>query len=86
MSIRSMPSKHDSVYILNAVVEALGISSDDCPINKSSIQRIRTETRKLRTAAITSGFRNNVPDVVIGMKNYYRVGCEMVKRRTLAVE
>jgi len=61
---RCQLSIRDSVYILNAVVEALGLSSDDFSINKSSIQRIRTETRKSRAEAIKSDFQNNVPDVV----------------------
>jgi len=61
---RCQLSIRDSVYILNAVVEALGLSSDDFPINKSSIQRIRTETRKSRAEAIKFNFQNNVPDVV----------------------
>lgn len=54
---RCQLSIRDSVYILNAVVEALGLSSDDFCINKSSIQRIRTETRKSRAEAIKSNFR-----------------------------
>lgn len=61
---RCQLSIRDSVYILNAVVEALGLSSDDFSINKSSIQRIRTETRKSRAEAIKSDFQNNVPDLV----------------------
>lgn len=40
---RCQLSIRDSVYILHAVVEALGLNSDDFPINKSSIQRIRTQ-------------------------------------------
>ncbi|CAG9783921.1 unnamed protein product [Diatraea saccharalis] len=61
---RCQLSIRDSVYILHAVVEALGLSSDDFPINKSSIQRIRTQTRKSRAEAIKTDFQNNVPDVV----------------------
>ncbi|KAK2727185.1 hypothetical protein QYM36_007871 [Artemia franciscana] len=51
----------DSFYILNVVVEALGLSSDDFPINKSSIQRIRTETRKSRAEAIKADFQTMYP-------------------------
>jgi len=61
---RCQLSIRDSVYILHAVVEALGLSSDDFPINKSSIQRIRTQMRKSRAEAIKTDFQNNVPDVV----------------------
>ncbi|KAK2575365.1 hypothetical protein KPH14_001258, partial [Odynerus spinipes] len=61
---RCQLSIRDSVYILHAVVEALGLSTDDFPINKSSIQRIRTQTRKSRAEAIKTDFQNNVPDVV----------------------
>lgn len=61
---RCQLSIRDSVYILHAVVEALGLSSDDFPINKSSIQRIRTQTRKSRAEAIKADFQDNVPDVV----------------------
>lgn len=61
---RCQLSIRDSVYILHAVVEALGLSSGDFPINKSSIQRIRTQTRKSRAEAIKTAFQNNVPDVI----------------------
>lgn len=61
---RCQLSIRDSVYILHAVVEALGLCSDDFTINKSSIQRIRTETRKTRAEAIKTDFQNKVPEVV----------------------
>lgn len=61
---RCQLSIRDSVYIIHATVEALGLSCDDFPINKSSIQRIRTQTRKSRAESIKTDFQNNVPDVV----------------------
>lgn len=61
---RCQLSIRDSVYILQAAVEALGLSCDEFPINKSSIQRIRTQTRKNRAESIRSDFKNNVPEVV----------------------
>lgn len=61
---RCQLSIRDSVYILQAVVEALDLSSDDFPINKSSIQRIRTKTRKDRAESIKSDFQNNLPESV----------------------
>ncbi|KAK2718857.1 hypothetical protein QYM36_006012 [Artemia franciscana] len=54
----------DTVYILNVVVEVVGLSSDDFPISKSSIQQICTETRKSRAEAIKSDFQNNVSNIV----------------------
>lgn len=61
---RCQLSIRDSVYILQAAVEALGLNCDDFPINKSSIQRIRTQMRKDRAESIKSDFQNNVPEVV----------------------
>lgn len=61
---RCQLSIRDSVYILHAVVEALALNSDDFPINKSSIQRVRTQARKSRAEAIKTDFQNNLPDVV----------------------
>lgn len=61
---RCQLSIRDAVYVLQAVIEALGLSSDEFPINKSSVQRIRTQSRKNRAATIKADFRNNVPDVV----------------------
>lgn len=61
---RCQLSVRDSVYILQAVIEALGLSCDDFPINKSSIQRIRTQSRKDRAESIKSDFQNNIPEMV----------------------
>lgn len=61
---RCQLSVRDSVYILEATVEALGLSADNFPINKSSIQRIRTKARKIRAEAIKIDFQNNSPEVV----------------------
>lgn len=61
---RCQLSIRDSVYILQAVVEALDLSCEDFPINKSSIQRIRTKTRKDRAESIKSDFHNNMPEMV----------------------
>ncbi|GBP59804.1 hypothetical protein EVAR_30073_1 [Eumeta japonica] len=36
----------NSVYIIEATINALGRNTDDDPISKSTIQRIRTEKRK----------------------------------------
>nr|CAH7722161.1 unnamed protein product [Callosobruchus chinensis] len=63
-SDRCQLSIRDSVYILQAVVEALGLSCDDFPINKSSIQRIRTQSRKGRAEAIKLDCQNNLPEMV----------------------
>ena len=43
---RCQLSIRDSVYIIQATVEALGFSTDEHPINKSSIQRIRSQMRR----------------------------------------
>ena len=61
---RCQLSIRDSVYILQATVEALGFDFDDYPINKSSIPRIRTQMRRDRAESIKSDFQNNVPEVV----------------------
>lgn len=61
---RCQLSIRDSVYILHAVVEALDLSCDDFPINKSSIQRIRTQSRKDRAESIKSDFQDNMPEMV----------------------
>lgn len=57
-------SIRDSFYILQAVVEALDLSCDDFPINKSSIQRISTQSRKDGAKSVKSDFQNNVPEIV----------------------
>lgn len=62
-------SIRDSVYIFQATVEALGLRTDGFSINKSSIQRIRTQMRKDRAEAIKSDFQDNVPEVVTGHWN-----------------
>lgn len=61
---RCQLSVRDSVYILQAVVEALGLSCEEFSINKSSIQRIRTQMRKERAESIKTDFQNNVPEIV----------------------
>lgn len=44
---RCQLSTRDSVYVLQATIEALDLNIDDYPVNKSSIQRIRTQTRRI---------------------------------------
>nr|CAH7758097.1 unnamed protein product [Callosobruchus chinensis] len=61
---RCQLSIRNSVYILEATLEALGLNVDEYPISKSSIQRIRTEKRKERAEAIKVDFQNDVPVVV----------------------
>ncbi|GBP26675.1 hypothetical protein EVAR_23445_1 [Eumeta japonica] len=61
---RCQLSIRDSVYIIQAVVEALDLSCDDFPINISSIQRIRTQSRKDRVESIKSDFQNNMLETV----------------------
>ena len=45
---RCQLSIRDSVYIIQATVEVLGFSTDEHPINKSSIQRIQSQMRMTR--------------------------------------
>ncbi|GBN00966.1 hypothetical protein AVEN_3380-1 [Araneus ventricosus] len=54
----------DSVFILEATIDALGCNTDEFPISKSSIQRIRTEKLKEHAENIRIDFQNKVPDVV----------------------
>ena len=54
---RCQLSIRDSVYIIQATVEALGFSTDEHPINKSSIQRIRSQMRMPRAKAIRPIFK-----------------------------
>ncbi|GBM87818.1 hypothetical protein AVEN_38487-1 [Araneus ventricosus] len=54
----------DSVFILEATIDALGCNIDEFPISKSSIQRIRTEKWKERAENIKIDFQNEVPYVV----------------------
>ena len=53
-----------SVYIIQARVEALGFSTDEHPINKSSIQRIQSQMRMARAKDIKTDFQDRVPDVI----------------------
>ncbi|GBN50935.1 hypothetical protein AVEN_114501-1 [Araneus ventricosus] len=53
----------DSVFKLEAIIDALGCNIDEFPINKSSIQRIRTEKRKERVESMKIDFQNEVQDV-----------------------
>lgn len=61
---RCQLSIRDSVYIIQAILEALDLRCDEYSINKSSIQRIRTQMRKSRAETIKTDFKNNVPNVV----------------------
>ncbi|GBN18309.1 hypothetical protein AVEN_70038-1 [Araneus ventricosus] len=61
---RCQLSMRDSVFILEATVDALGRNIDEFPISKSSIQRIRTEKLKERAKNIKNDFQNEVPDIV----------------------
>ncbi|GBP64579.1 hypothetical protein EVAR_32737_1 [Eumeta japonica] len=56
----------NSVYIIEATIEALGLDSDDYPISKSTIQRNRTEKRKERAEVIKIEFQNDLKDTVTG--------------------
>ncbi|XP_065642275.1 uncharacterized protein LOC136073912 [Hydra vulgaris] len=53
-----------SVYILQAVVEALDLSCDDFSINKSSIQSICTQSSRNRADCIKLDFMNNIPKMM----------------------
>lgn len=61
---RCQLSMRNSVFIIEATIEALGYNTDEFPISKSSIQRIRTEMRRERAEAIKVEFQNEVPDTV----------------------
>ncbi|GBO11017.1 hypothetical protein AVEN_16147-1 [Araneus ventricosus] len=61
---RCQLSMRDSVFILEAAIDALGCNIDEFPISKSSIQRIRTEKWKERAENIKIDFQNKVTDVV----------------------
>ncbi|GBN46935.1 hypothetical protein AVEN_206533-1 [Araneus ventricosus] len=61
---RCQLSMRDSVFILEATIDALDYNIDEFPISKSSIQRIRTEKRKERAENIKIDFQNKVLDVV----------------------
>ena len=59
---RCQLSIRDSVYIIQATVEALGFSTDEHPIDKSSIQMIQSQMMA-RAKDIKSDFQDHVPDV-----------------------
>lgn len=61
---RCQLSVRDSVFVIEATIEALGYNTDEFPISKSSIHRIRTEMRRERAEAIKVNFQNKVPDTV----------------------
>ncbi|GBN13427.1 hypothetical protein AVEN_38765-1 [Araneus ventricosus] len=61
---RCQLSMGDSVFVLEATIDALGCNIDKFPISKSSIQKLRTEKRKERVENIKIDFQNKVPDVV----------------------
>ena len=54
----------DSAFILEATIDALGFNFNEFPINKSSIQRIRTGKWKECAENIKIDFQNEVPYVV----------------------
>ena len=53
---RCQLSMRDAVFIIEATIEALGYNTDEFPISKSTIQRVRTEKRKERAEG--SGYCN----------------------------
>ncbi|GBM05566.1 hypothetical protein AVEN_94842-1 [Araneus ventricosus] len=61
---RCQLSMRDSMFILEATIDAVGYNFGEFPISKSSIQRIRTEKWKERAENIKIDFQNKVPDVV----------------------
>ncbi|GBM36519.1 hypothetical protein AVEN_11107-1 [Araneus ventricosus] len=61
---RCQLSMGDSVFVLEATIDALGCNIDEFPISKSSIQRIRTGKRKEREENKKIDFENEVPDIV----------------------
>ncbi|GBN12167.1 hypothetical protein AVEN_269036-1 [Araneus ventricosus] len=61
---RCQLSMGDSMFVLEATIDALGCNIDEFPISMSSIQRIRTEKRKERVESIKIDFQNEVPDAV----------------------
>ena len=54
----------DYVYIIQATVEVPSFSTDEHPINKSSIQRIQSQMRMARAKDIKTDFQDCVPDVI----------------------
>lgn len=61
---RCQLSTRNSVFIIEATIEALGHNTDGFPISKSSVQRIRTKMWKERAIAIKVDFQNEVLDTV----------------------
>lgn len=61
---RCQLSVRDSVFIIEATIEALGHNTDEFSISKSSIHRVRTEMRSKRAQAMKVNFQNKVPDTV----------------------
>ena len=45
-------------------MEALSFRTDEHPINKSSIQKIRSQIRMARAKDIKTDFQDRVPDVI----------------------
>ncbi|GBN61128.1 hypothetical protein AVEN_215984-1 [Araneus ventricosus] len=62
--VRCQLNMGDSVFVLEATIDALGSNIDEFPISKSSIQRIRTQKLKERVENIKIVFQNEVPNVV----------------------
>ncbi|GBM74923.1 hypothetical protein AVEN_173342-1 [Araneus ventricosus] len=61
---RCQLSVSDSVYIIHAVVEALGHNTEEFIINKSSIHRIRQIKRKESAESIKVAFENDIPQIL----------------------
>ncbi|GBM82615.1 hypothetical protein AVEN_124289-1 [Araneus ventricosus] len=61
---RCQLSMRDSVFILEATIDALGYNIDEFPVSKPSIERILTTKWKERAENIKIDFQNKVPDVV----------------------
>ncbi|GBP39613.1 hypothetical protein EVAR_26696_1 [Eumeta japonica] len=61
---RCQLSMRNSVYIIEATSEALGLNTDEYSISKSTIQTICTKKRKERAEAIKVDSQNDLPDTV----------------------
>ncbi|GBM07146.1 hypothetical protein AVEN_15403-1 [Araneus ventricosus] len=61
---RCQLSVRDSVYIIHAVLEALGHNTEEFIINKSSIHRIRQIKRKESNESIKVAFENDIPQIL----------------------
>lgn len=57
-------SVRDSVYIIQATAEALGINVDSLVINKSSIHRCRDALRVERSNKIKTNFQSSIPSYI----------------------